>query len=201
MTTTFGRCAQPVELFGALQPMHDDSLLTPRGISPVDYRDWVEAAKAPLNATVANAVVAWFSEAEGIASKEIGDDEVPYMTWLIESPRSPLYVSVDGVRQLLSVLQSATESPLTTKAEIVRENVLTYLYWLTEGRSSGSWLTEDRRRGFFAENSGLLGSAWRTIVAVPYQHRSLSGLRKLRQGLIKASMREELLTLPDWLVE
>jgi hypothetical protein len=189
LTTALARCSEPRAMYQATDPRRDSSLLDTPCLDPAAKRRWLEEARAPLIAPVLKEVVAWFVEPDGVASQAIGEGEV-FGTWLLESPGSPLYRDDASSAALRDVFLEAMREPSITRSEHVRDNALTYLVWLTEGRRSGSWIGSEERPALLRKHAPLIGSAWSAIAAVPHQHRAIHGLAQLRERLLTCGIPE-----------
>jgi hypothetical protein len=176
-------------MYQATDPRRDNSMLPTPGLDPEEKQNWLDAVRAPLIPQVLTEVVSWFLVPDGVASQGIGDGEL-FGTWLIESPDSPLYRDEASSATLRGVFLKAKEEPADRRSEHVRDNAVTYLLWLTEGRRSGSWIGPEERPTFLKKHSKLVSAAWSAIAAVPHQHRALHGLAELRKWLLTAGLLE-----------
>lgn len=194
LTAALSRCVEPRAMYQATDPRRDNSMLPTPGLDPEEKQKWLDAARAPLIPQVLTEVVSWFMVPDGVASQGIGDGEL-FGTWLIESPDSPLYRDEASSAALRDVFLKAKEEPSDGQSEHVRDNAVTYLLWLTEGRRSGSWIGPEERPTFLKKHSELVSATWSAIAAVPHQHRAMHGLAELRRRLLTAGLLESDLPL------
>lgn len=193
------KCAEPLPLYRAMDPMRHHSLLSPPGVDPRTHAAWAESVRLPLEGRVLDAVVGWFHESGGVSRTAITEDDDGLGSWLIESQNSPVYRDVASTQRLTAVFEEAAKMPLKEGSSIVRDNALMYCNRLLEGRRDGSWMSPEERPTFFVKHKELIAAAWSAIVAVEPQQRALFRVKDIHEKLTACGIPLDQLPKPTWL--
>jgi hypothetical protein len=125
-----------------------------------------------------------------------GEDELA--TWMLESPKSPIYTEVELVKRLLETLGRSDLDEASI--HVLRDNAKLYLHMLLFQARDSSWAGSDGLREIAARHPAIAPTAWRAVVACRVPFRMVSSLLKLKADLISAGVPEEGLVNPDWLL-
>lgn len=162
---------------------------------PAALSAWITEYRASIVDGIVARLVARFNEPEGLAEAAKSDDELS--TWLIESPKSPMY---DG-GNLSHLLTKTLQSQPTEGATFLSQNAKVYLEMLLFRTRNGSWGGPAKLPEIYRKSPDIIPAAWSAVLSSPVPFRMISTLNEIRDALLAAGIPGEVLLESEWLRE
>lgn len=188
-------CDDQENIYASTDPFwesHHDGADSPRA-------HWRALLRSRLNTPIGERLFARFSRLGGIEGVAQAQDDDSLATWMLESPKSPVYVLPDlteKFEQQFALRDDADDN----SALVLRDNAKLYLHMLLHQARSGSWAGAARLKEIHDRRPTLIPAAWAAVVRCRVPFRMASSLLKLKADLVAAGVPAAALIEPEWLI-
>lgn len=157
---------------------------------------WRALLRSALIEPICERLFGRFSVQDGISSAARGEDAL--VTWILESPKSPLYGDANLANRFVSQFKLIGDGR-DVRGEALRGNAKLYLHMLLKQTRNASWGSADKIREIHSRFPQIVPAAWTVVASIRVPFRMASSILNLRLDLVASGIPDEALNLPAWL--